>query len=87
MRDTNVLSQWRTVFQAARLKPPEPGDVRAECAPQAPLGPTSPWEAPGVRVDAAGGLRGVLEGGLVSHSNFVVVNFWARSLRTVVAAG
>ena len=87
VRDTNVLPQWRTVSRTVRHKHPESGDARAEHAPRAPLGPTSPWEAPGVRVDAAGGLRGVLEGGLVSHSNFVVVNFWARSLRTVVAAG
>ena len=66
VRDTNMLSQWRTVFQAARHIPLESGDARAGCAPQAPLGPTSPWEAPGVRVGDAGGSRGVLESWAVS---------------------
>ena len=87
VRDTNMLSQWRTVFQAARHIPLESGDARAGCAPQAPLGPTSPWEAPGVRVGAAVGLRGVLEAGAVSVVSLVVLNLWTRRLRTDAAAG
>ena len=47
VRDTNVLSQWRTVFQAARHIPLESGDARAGWAPRARIGPTRPWEAPG----------------------------------------
>ena len=79
VRDTNVLFQWRTVMRmvsrAVWRTHPESDDARAGRAPRAALGPTSPWEAPGVRVGAAGGSRGLPEGGLVSHSNFVVVNF------------
>ena len=86
VRDTNVLSQWRMVSRTVWHKPPESGDARAGRAPRAPLGPTSPWEALGVRVGAAGGSRGVLEAGAVSHSNFVVVNLWARRLRTDATA-
>ena len=72
---------------AVRHKPPESGDALAGRAPRAPVDPTSPWKASGVRVGAAGGSRSVLEAGVVSVVSLVVVNFWARRLRTVVAAG
>ena len=61
VRDTNVLSQWRTVSRTVWHKHPESGDARAGCAPRAPLGPTSPWEAPGVHVGAAEGSHGLPE--------------------------
>ena len=70
--DTNLTS--RTVSRTVWHKPPESGDARAGRAPRAPLGPTSPWEAPGVRVGVAVGLRGVLEPGAVSVVSLVVVN-------------
>jgi len=72
---------------AVRHKPPESGDALAGRAPRAPVDPTSPWKASGVRVGAAGGSRSVLEAGVVSVVILVVVNLWARRLRTVVAAG
>ena len=65
VRNTNVLSQWRTVSRTVRHTRTEPGDARAGHAPRAPLGPTSPREAPGVRVGVAVSLRGVLEVGAV----------------------
>ena len=70
VRDTNVLLQWRTVSRAVWRTHPESDDARAGRVPRAALGPTSPWEAPGVRVGTAGGSSGLPEGGLVSHSNF-----------------
>ena len=75
VRDTNVLSQWRTVSRTVRHKHPESGDARAEHAPRAPLGPTSPWEALGVHVGTAGGSRGALEPGAVSVVSLVQVHF------------
>ena len=66
VRDQNVGLQWGTVFQAVRRNHPERGDARAGRAPRGPVGHTSPWEAPGVRVGAASGTRGVLEAGAVS---------------------
>ena len=75
VRDTNVLSQCRTVSRAVRRTHPEPGDAHAERAPRGPVDQTSPWEAPGVHVGAASGTRGVLEAGAVSVVSLVLVNF------------
>ena len=75
VRNTNVLSQWRTVSRTVRHTRTEPGDARAGRAPRGPLGPTSPREAPGVRVGAVSGPRGALETGAVSVVSLVLVNF------------
>ena len=64
VRDTNVLLQWRTVSRAVWRTHPESDDARAGRAPRAPLGPTSPWEAPGVRVGAVGSRTACLKAGL-----------------------
>ena len=75
VRDTNVLSQWRTVSRAVRRTRTESGDAHAGRAPRGPIDPTSPWEAPGVHVGAARGTRGPLEAGAVSVQSLVLVNF------------
>ena len=75
VRDTNVPSQWRAVSRAVQLTRTETGDARAGRATRGPVGPTSPWEAPGVHVGAASGTRGVLEAGAVSVVSLVLVNF------------
>ena len=66
VRDTNLLSQWRTVSWAVRHTHTEPGDAHAGRTPRGPIDPTSPWKAPGMRVGTARGTRGPLELGGVS---------------------
>jgi len=71
-RHVGVEITWLEVYHDYSSHTPN------RACPKGAAGPASPWEAPGVRVGAASGTRGVREAGAVGVANLAGITFRSR---------